>query len=605
MRRHSIRGFTHIINDIPLKYKFLLIYLLCVLIPIIAINILFYKQISQNILLREEENIAISMNRATKEVTRMFEDLVSLSHTISIDRTLYEAIDRTYATPVEFYEANNLILRNKLNVHLSVHPNLQELGIFTNNDTIASGGEYFYVDTNLRSTSWYKKIQSSTDQVIVYAYINGVSLSLNKPTRQISIMYKLDNFRDLRTYNKHLKIDLKMDKLSEILSSERDYLEFQLIDNHNRVVLTSQQEDKMASSEMLSISGDIGDEKVRFERNLGVATYMKGWKLIGTSNHHKVTDLVNQSRSFMITMMMISTLIPTLLIIIMLKSYHFRMKSLSRHMGKVRMGVFDPVILAESKDEMGGLIHSYNLMIGKINSLINDVYKLEIQKKDLELERIRAELNVLQSQLNPHFLFNTLNALLVVSTKNGYTEVVNVIKDLSLILRRLLSWSDDLVTLQEETRFTDMYLQIEKFRFMEHFDYTMTIDESALLYKIPKMSIQPLVENACKHGFQARKGIRNIEVTAHVTSDQLIVTVEDNGMGMDEHRIQEVIESISKIDYSGAHVGIRNVYKRLELYYDGCVEFRIESQLGRGTRVEFTIPLSQIKKEDMNEDDRT
>ncbi|WP_438347473.1 sensor histidine kinase [Paenibacillus sp. FA6] len=596
MANQSIKGFNNIINDIPLKYKFLLIYLLCVLIPIIAINLFFNNQVSQNIRIREQENIAISMNRATVEVTRTIEELVGLSYTISTDRALYEAMDRTYESPLEFYQANDTILRNKLKVHLPVHPNLLELGIYTNNDTIASGGEYFYLDKQLRETSWYKKLQSSTDQVMVYAYTNQASLFPNKPARRISIIYRLDYFLELRTYDKYLKIDLSMDKMNDILNSERDYLEFRLVDNNDRIVMSSRQMDSTGSPEMQPLMDDLGDETVHFERALGSANYMRGWKLIGISNHNEVSDGVTQSQRFTIALMIVSTFIPTVLIVIILRSYHYRMNRLSRQMKKVRSGRFDPLLLTEGKDEIGGLIQSYNLMTGMINSLINDVYKLEIQKKDLELERVRAELNFLQSQLNPHFLFNTLNAMLVVSTKNEYTQITDIIKNLSLILRRLLSWTDDLVTLQEEVHFTEMYLQIEKFRFRERFDYTLTIDESVLLYTIPKMSIQPLVENACKHGFQATRGIRNIHITAQVTEGKLVVSVGDNGMGMDENRIQEIIESTRATDYSGTHVGIRNVYKRLELYYDGYVDFRIESRLGRGTQVEFSIPLSHIQR---------
>jgi two-component system sensor histidine kinase YesM len=595
MSNRTTKRFNNVINDIPLNYKFLLIYLLCVLIPIITINLFFYNQGSQNIRIREEENIAISMNRATVEVTRTIEELVGLSYTISSDRALYEAIDRTYESPVEYYEANDIILRNKLKAHMPVHPNLLELGIYTNNDTIESGGEYFYLDERLQQTSWFLNLTSSQDQVVVFAYANQRPLAPNKPAKLISIMYKLDNYRDLRTYDKYLKIDLNMDKLNDILGSERDYLQFQLVDNNNRIVMTSQLGNSVGSAEMQLLIEDPDDKNVRFEKSLGTASYMKGWKLIGISDHSKVADTITQSRRFMLTLMLISTFIPSVLIIVILRSYHYRMKRLSRQMEKVRTGRFDPLLLSEGKDEIGGLIHSYNLMTVKINTLINDVYKLEIQKKDLELERVRAELNFLQSQLNPHFLFNTLNAMLVVSTKNDYIQITDIIKNLSLILRRLLSWTDDLVTLQEETRFTEMYLQIEKFRFKDRFDYTLTIDESALLYYIPKMSIQPLVENACKHGFQATRGIRNIHIIARVIAGELVVSVEDNGMGMDENRIQEIVSSMRATHYSGTHVGIRNVYKRLELYYDGHIDFRIGSQMGQGTQMGFAIPLLHIK----------
>lgn len=147
---------------------------------------------------------------------------------------------------------------------------------------------------------------------------------------------------------------------------------------------------------------------------------------------------------------------------------------------------FDLIQIDEGRDEIGGLIRNFNGMTAKINALINNVYKLEIQKKNLEMERVRAELNFMQSQMNPHFLFNTLNAILVVCTKNNYSDVTDIIKSLSKLLRRLLSWKEDLVSLEEELVFIEMYLKIEKFRFREKFDYQFEIEEEALNYKIRK-----------------------------------------------------------------------------------------------------------------------
>lgn len=121
----------------------------------------------------------------------------------------------------------------------------------------------------------------------------------------------------------------------------------------------------------------------------------------------------------------------SIFIYIMLRSYNYRVKRLARHMQKVTNEKFELIAIDEGRDEIGGLIHNFNRMTSRIHSLINDVYKLEIQSKNLEMERVRAELNFLQSQMNPHFLFNTLNAILVVCTKNKYNDVTDIIKSLS------------------------------------------------------------------------------------------------------------------------------------------------------------------------------
>jgi two-component system sensor histidine kinase YesM len=213
------------------------------------------------------------------------------------------------------------------------------------------------------------------------------------------------------------------------------------------------------------------------------------------------------------------------------------------------------------------------------------------------MERVRAELNFLQSQMNPHFLFNTLNAILVVCTKNNYSDVTDIIKSLSKLLRRLLSWKDDLVTLEEEMTFIEMYLKIEKFRFRDKFDYQFEIDEQSLQYKIPKLSMQPLVENSCKHGLQTIEGLGIIKVKTEIEDGRLQVTISDNGKGIEPSQLKEILFNVQNEEVSsGTNIGIRNVYRRLELYYEDQVRFEISSVPNEGTVVTFGIPLKLLER---------
>jgi two-component system sensor histidine kinase YesM len=358
-----------------------------------------------------------------------------------------------------------------------------------------------------------------------------------------------------------------------------------MLDPEGRLLFPSSQFMKQISS---TDSGK--DNGLMFQSALGKASYIRGWTLVGLAEEDRLQTAVQSSNRFIWMLAAISTLLPTSLIFIMLRSYNYRIRRLSRHMEKAKNEKFDLIVLREGKDEIGGLIRSYNRMAAQIESLINDVYKLEIQQKDMELEQIRAEMKLLQSQVNPHFLFNTLNALLVVSAKNGYTEVTDIIRNLSQLLRRMLSWTDAAVTLQDELHFTEMYLKIEKFRFSDRFDYLFQIEEEAASCLVPKMCIQPLVENACKHGLQAVKGQRVIRIEARRTDTYLHVQVEDNGKGMDEDRLNEIRSMMNGSLDSDENVGMRNVYKRLRLHYGERVDFYLDSRPDEGTRVSFRIP---------------
>lgn len=165
-------------------------------------------------------------------------------------------------------------------------------------------------------------------------------------------------------------------------------------------------------------------------------------------------------------------------------------------------------------DEIGELAVHFNTMSARLEDLIEDVYVLELQQKSLELERVCAELKYLQAQIDPHFLFNTLNGMLVMCIRNGYTELADVVRALAKIMRRMTDNSRDTVLLSEEIEFVRMVLQIEHFRFGDRLEYELCIDEAALNCTVPIMAVQGLVENACKHGIQPMSGVWAVSLLA-------------------------------------------------------------------------------------------
>ncbi|MBZ4673022.1 MAG: hypothetical protein JG762_1252 [Deferribacteraceae bacterium] len=395
-----------------------------------------------------------------------------------------------------------------------------------------------------------------------------------------------------------IKLDININSIYEIMNREKSYMNLILVDNLGRIICST---DKMYEDNITAYKKFedilIDDYQILVTNWFG-NQLLQGWKLVGILDSSAVIQELNATRNYVLILMNITTLVSTFLVVILLRSYNYRIMSLTKHMRKVKEQQFDnimPIQISEGKDEIGELIRSFNLMAGKINSLIHDVYKLELQKKDLYLERIHAELIFLQSQMNPHFLFNTLNAILVVCVKNNYTNVIEIIKYLSKILRRLLSWKDDLVSIGEEISFTEMYLKIEKFRFGDQFNYIFSIDQSVIGYKIPKMSIQTIVENACKHGLQAIKGNRLVTVTVRLEYEELIIAVKDNGKGIENNKLYNIMEHIKNED-TESNIGLRNVYRRLKLNYGEEIEFNIKSELDEGTIVYFKIPIKVLEQ---------
>ncbi|UUZ79745.1 sensor histidine kinase [Paenibacillus sp. P26] len=458
-------------------------------------------------------------------------------------------------------------------------------------------GNYFKLDGTVRESDWYKRFSGYTGKVLLYAYRETNANKYGYYIPRMSIISRLEAFDDAGKFAKVLKIDMNLNKLYEVMIREKDYMQLYLVNDKNQIVLSSREGYQADKNDTYAVfdpdQPELKKNHLLFDKPVGGGSYLSGWRLIGLAGTARMANALNESRSFILLLAAASTLITSMLTAVMLRSYHYRVKRLSRHMEKVKNEKFDLIELkGEGRDEIGELIRNFNRMTAKINSLINDVYKLEIQKKDLELERIRAELNYLQSQMNPHFLFNTLNAMLVVSTKNNYSDITDIIKNLSKILRRLLSWKEDLVPLEEEVLFTEMYLKIEKFRFGDKFSYHFAVDEEAYRCRIPKMSIQPLVENACKHGLQTIKAPGHIRIEITLKDDKLKVSIADNGIGMDRDTLRSIQSHMLSESEVSAHIGIRNVYRRLKLYYEDRVRFDIASTPNEGTEIRFELPPS-------------
>jgi len=578
-------GWLSFVNNIPLKWKFTLIYLLCVLVPILSINVLFFQQMSKDVQSREQVNLQMTIERTAKKIMDMIDGGVTLSHSVATDRTLYEALDKEYADIVDYYEIFNEVLTGKMRPFMSAYTYVENISVFTTNPTIVTGSNYFYLDQAAKQSLWYEKISGSGSAVEVLIYNGDDPINVSQNKVYFSIVRKLNEYPLFGRYPKYLRIDLKPSSFDMILAQEKPYMSISMLDPHNNVMFPSSQFMKTTG-----MADGGGDDELLFHSPLGNPSYIHDWTVEGLADANRFQTAIQSSKQFIWMLAIISTLLPTSLIFVMLRSYNYRIRRLARHMDKATNEKFDLIELREGKDEIGGLIRSYNRMAAQIESLINDVYKLEIQQKDMQLEQIRAEMKLLQSQVNPHFLFNTLNALLVVSVKNGYTEVSTIIRNLSQLLRRMLSWSDAPVTLEDELHFTEMYLAIEKFRFADRFDYAFDIDEAAASCLVPKMCIQPLVENACKHGLQTVKGQRCIRIEARRKDAYLYVQVQDNGKGMEASRLKEIRRMMNGGLDSDGNVGMRNVYKRLQLQYGERVDFAIDSQPDKGTRISFRIP---------------
>lgn len=243
----------------------------------------------------------------------------------------------------------------------------------------------------------------------------------------------------------------------------------------------------------------------------------------------------------------------------------------------------------ENEDELQELDLAFHHMMGQIGQLVEDIRVEQLNLRDMELK-------LLQAQINPHFLYNTLDAIVWLAESNQNEQVITMVSALSDFFRSTLSKGRDYVTIQEEETHVRSYLQIQQFRYRDILEYEINIPEEMYPYQILKLTLQPVVENALYHGIKNKRGGGRIVVSGRKEGSRLILTVEDNGIGMNQERLEYVRKMLANqektADDSG--FGLYNIEQRIILNYGQAYGMEIDSAYGEGTVVKITIPA--VKK---------
>lgn len=262
-------------------------------------------------------------------------------------------------------------------------------------------------------------------------------------------------------------------------------------------------------------------------------------------------------------------------------------KELDEAMGRVEKGDYEVELISDRSDEMGRLSSSFNRMTRE--------YRQNLERSvQHERELNETELSMLQAQLNPHFLYNTLDSMKWLGVTNHVPQVAAMATGLAALLRAGIS-GDKLIPLEQELELLEKYLDIQSVRFEDRFTWETDIDESFQHCLVPKLILQPLVENAIIHGV-ANMDDGYIKLSASAQGDTLILAVEDNGQGI----APEILEKLKnpEREMPAGHLGLRNVDRIVRLYYGREYGISARSEPGRGSRVELRLPMSGEEKKD-------
>lgn len=486
---------------------------------------------------------------------------------------------------------------------------------------------YFLFTTFLlTSTSFFsfytaKVVINNTNSIINdYIYLNELKDNINGLMTELEkYLTTASSVNLLNYYNYYNRLQRISNQISRTLDYDNKLLILKDIGNMLDELLSE------TDKAVLAKRGRISSRYIsNFQRSIEISGYINQYydKLLDSKlkTESERYQNINKNMSF-VTYLSFFTIIVSIILslyIAVMSTYRLTkpISDLSNSAEKIAKGSFDIEInKPNTGDETDILAGAFIKMVESIKNYINELKKqAEVEKrlKEQELQNIKmasllkeAELKYLQSQINPHFLFNTLNAASQLAMIEGSDKASEFIEKVAQLFRYNLKNIDDLVSLRDEIEHVKNYMEILKMRFGSRIEFFSDIDEKTLDVKVPRITLQPIVENAYVHGLQNLERPGEIHLNVRSIEESIIIEIIDNGMGMDEETAQKIIisgidERLSKKHVTG--IGMNNVLERLEILFnikDRRELISIESKLGLGTKITLKIPKENPKIKDV------
>jgi len=311
-----------------------------------------------------------------------------------------------------------------------------------------------------------------------------------------------------------------------------------------------------------------------------------GWKIVGVAYE---TDLIGYKSTLGNTLLItFGAVVVSLVVSVALSRRLSRpIRDLQRSMRLVEKGNFDVKTEVTQMNEIGQLARTFNMMVGQIKNLMQEIIATQENKR-------RSELQALQAQINPHFLYNTLDSIVWMAEQKQHEEVVLMTSALARLFRAGITKDQELVPIRVEMEHIRNYLLIQKMRYSHKLDYRLEFDDAVLNDRTPKILLQPFVENAIYHGIRNKPDKGTIVIRAKERDDQIVFEIEDDGLGMTEEQLAKIGKA-GDGEYRSKGIGISNVDERIKLLFGPAYGVRIRSEREAGTCVTIAIPRRTAK----------
>ncbi len=594
-------------RNISIKKKLLLVLYIQILLPLIFIGFFSFKS--------SEEIITNKSISYSKDILSLIElrlqdtvrNLNIISQDLRSNENIYQALINDYNNNINKlnnYEVasqlNNVFLkaaitRNEIESICIVSNSKRFFTFDNNNDTDAS---------NIRSvvkqnyTNIREEVAVSNGKAVwFFNSKNGIVQN----AYLIRMIYHKDTYKEIGL----LVVQINMEFLDSVLQG----LESEVMQNttilspDNEVILYK---NKAAMDKYEQVIKKIPYNKDSFvdKKNSIFVAYTTlsdpNWRIVTYIPLNQLYSDVGELRNRIIMLCMVSILILSAVSIIMSFDMIKPINQLVKAMKGMNIdNISDSYIEIERRDELGFLHKTFNNMTKEIDHLVTWIYREQITRKE-------AEIKALQSQINPHFLFNTLESINWMAQLNNVPEISETVSDLSTLMEASIGRDDRLITIEEEFIYIDKYIALLKRRFEDRLTLIKEVDPKVLYLKIPRLLIQPLIENAVYHGVESSRGKGIISLTARIKEELMVIEVIDNGNGISADDLIKLNKGLemdndtyfkSLSSKKNKSIGIDNVNRRIKLFYGEKYGIKIESKLNIYTKVSVTLPAQIYNKE--------
>lgn len=555
-------------KDLKYRYKLTIMMILCSLIPVCVIS--GYTQIRTVQIMREKEQIGLEqvLEQSVNSIDNRIQIYTNLINYLTYSSDLREIMEKEYSSDYEAYLAYTEIADPMFTMPQLYHEEIRSITLYAENIQVEHGNTLAPLSV-AQNQSWYTEInEKGTVQWLVKQGNKKEILAVRKFYRQDKIQAMLVLSLD---YNRVLE------PFADLLTENRGGL---ILDEQGNVVYSGYRMDAPYKPDKETSLNYLKEHYVCIEK-----------KIEDTKWNFCLYQPKEELEKSVWTLLLGN--IPVLLLclfLILLLGYFFsrkmveRLEQLTENMNQINLGLRKVTVVSQSKDEIGVLVRTFTRMMDEINKLISQVYEAKIKLQ-------KTEMKALQAQINPHFLYNSLSIINWKALEADNEEISRITLALSTYYRTSLNKGETMTIVANEIRNIDAYLQIQLIMHDNSFQVIKEIQEDTLSYSVPKLILQPLVENAIEHGLDvSEKEEKWLKISVCKEKDALIMAVEDNGMGMSEEQAKSIIT------YRSKGYGVRNVNDRITLLYGEEYHLRVKSRQGEGCRIEIVIPVNKEEK---------